>query len=85
MIANAYLWNEQYPEGTPVKVLRDNGEILETVTRSEAWVDEHGIQVIMVKGIAGYYRLDRVTPNNAFTRPAFGSGEAGESLESAGG
>lgn len=63
MTVNAYVWNEQYPEGTPVKVCRDNGEILETVTLSEAWVDENGIQVIMVKGIAGCYRLDRVTPN----------------------
>jgi len=63
MPANAYLWNEQYPEGTPVKVRRDNGEVFKTVTRSEAWVDVNGIQVIMVKGIAGYYRLDCVTPN----------------------
>jgi hypothetical protein len=59
--ANAYLWNEKYPEGTQVTVRRDSGEILETVTRSEAWVDENGIPVILVKGISGYYKLDRVT------------------------
>lgn len=84
MPANAYLWNEQHPEGTPVKVRRDNGEILETVTRSEAWVDENGIQVIMVKGIAGYYRLDRVTPNIACTGQVAGAGKSdGESTPSA--
>jgi len=53
-------WNERYPEGTPVTVTRDNGEQFETVTRSEAGYAENGIAVIMVKGIAGYYRLDRV-------------------------
>ena len=32
-------WNEKYPEGTPVIVTRDNGEKLETVTRSVAWIN----------------------------------------------
>jgi len=53
-------WNERYPEGTPVTVTRDNGEQFETVTRSEAGYAENDMAVIMVKGIAGYYRLDRV-------------------------
>lgn len=53
-------WNERYPEGTPVTVTRDNGEQFETITRSEAGYAENDMAVIMVKGIAGYYRLDRV-------------------------
>ncbi len=53
-------WNERYPEGTPVTVTRDNGEQFGTVTRSEAGYAENDMAVIMVKGIAGYYRLDRV-------------------------
>ncbi len=52
-------WNEKYPEGTPVTVTRDNGETLETVTRSVAW-SMCGSAVVMVKGISGCYSLERV-------------------------
>ncbi|GEM_PF-6003409 len=60
-------WNRKHEVGTPVKVRRDNGEVLETVTRSEAWHLDSGVAVIMVKGISGCYRLDRITPNTAST------------------
>lgn len=53
-------WNKQNPVGTPVVVLRDNGERLETFTRSEAWVLANGQAVVQVKGISGCYALDRV-------------------------
>ena len=55
-------WNEKYPEGTPVIVTRDNGDKLETVTRSVAW-SLCGTAVVMVKGISGGYALERVAPN----------------------
>jgi hypothetical protein len=56
-------WNQNYPVGTPVIVTRDNGEKLETVTRSEAWQLGSGQAVISVKGISGCYSLHRVAPN----------------------
>jgi len=49
-----------HPEGTPVTVIKDDGTILATVTRSVPWV-LCGTAVIMVRGIAGAYALDRVT------------------------
>jgi hypothetical protein len=52
----------QMPIGTPVVVIRDNGEALSTKTRSEPWQTHGGIWVVMVEGIAGFYRLDRVRP-----------------------
>jgi hypothetical protein len=60
---NAKTWNEKYPIGTAVIVRRDNGDELHTTTRSEAWELGHGTPVIKVQGIAGGYRLDRVTPD----------------------
>lgn len=53
-------WNEENPEGTPVTLKRDNGVIEHTVTRSYAYVCESGYAVIFLKGIIGYYLLDRV-------------------------
>lgn len=58
----ASYWNSNYPIGQPVTVRRDNGETLETVTRSEAWTFDGIHAVIQVKGISGCYMLDRVTP-----------------------
>jgi hypothetical protein len=62
MVVNA--WNEKYPEGTPVIVTRDNGEKLETVTRSVAW-SMCSSAVVSVKGISGCYSLERCAPNIA--------------------
>jgi hypothetical protein len=59
-------WNEKYPEGTRVIVTRDNGDKLETVTRSVAW-SMCGTPVVSVKGISGCYALERVAPNTACT------------------
>lgn len=65
-------WNFSHPVGTRVLVKRDRGEVLETVTRSEAWAlggsgrRPGHTAVVMVEGIAGAYLLDRVT---AFPSP----------------
>ena len=56
------IWNAHYPEGTPVFVVRDTGDILETTTRSIAWLIPSGSVLVSVKGIAGGYRLSRVIP-----------------------
>jgi hypothetical protein len=55
-------WNRTHVNGRAVTVRHDNGQTLKTVTRSEAFVCNAGEPVISVKGIAGYYLLDRVTP-----------------------
>jgi hypothetical protein len=46
------------PIGTRVRVHRDNGETLETVTRSAPW-HIGGRLVVQVKGIAGCYMAER--------------------------
>lgn len=52
-------FNNFVPVGTPVEVTRDSGEVLQTKTRSVAWL--LGTQgVVQVEGIAGCYLLDRV-------------------------
>jgi len=56
-IASAQAW----PLGTAVVVTKDNGERVETCTRSEPWLLGGHTWVIMVDGIAGGYALDRVT------------------------
>lgn len=48
--------------GTPVRVRRDNGDVLETVTRSEPWLMGGHSWMVMVEGIAGGYALHRVDP-----------------------
>lgn len=55
-------WNEMYPVGTPVKVRKDDKSIMDTHTRSEAWL-VCGVPVVMVRGITGGYDLERVTPD----------------------
>jgi hypothetical protein len=56
------VWNEQYPPGTPVKLVKDFGDIVLTKTRSEAWVISSGNAMVYVDGIAGGYKLSRVIP-----------------------
>lgn len=53
-------WNRDHSVGTDVDVTLDNGEILTTRTRSEAWVLDSGDAVILVEGIRGGYLLSRV-------------------------
>ena len=55
-------WNRLYPEGTPVMVVRDKGDVLETTTRSVAWLTPSGSVLVQAKGIAGGYSLSRVIP-----------------------
>lgn len=55
-------WNNTTPIGAKVWLKRDDGNIEETVTRSEAYVCDSGYAVIFLEGVRGYYLLSRVTP-----------------------
>lgn len=48
--------------GSTVRVKKDNGEIVETTTRSRAEVLSGHSAVIWLDGISGCYLLDRVRP-----------------------
>lgn len=54
-------WNRLNAEGTKVNVEKDDGSVLETVTRSQAWLMGEHTAVVLVDGIAGGYMLERVT------------------------
>ena len=53
-------WNENYKKGQSVILTKDDGSMIQTETRSEAW-DMCGTSVVMVKGISGGYDLDRIS------------------------
>jgi hypothetical protein len=62
-------WNTANPVGTPVTLKRDNGQTVETKTRSEAYVSHAGYPVVFLEGVTGYYLLDRVTPRSQEIAP----------------
>jgi len=54
------LWNEKYSEGQRVSLMKDDGEIIITKTRSSAWVMGCSA-VALFEGIRGSYLLSRAT------------------------
>lgn len=51
---------KEAPAGTAVLVVKDNGDVVRTVTRSAVQpLNEHR-NVVFLDGIAGYYAADRV-------------------------
>ncbi len=54
-------WNAAQPVGSKVWLTKDDGQRIETTTRSEAYVCDAGYPVIFLEGVRGYYLLDRVT------------------------
>lgn len=58
------LWNSKYPVGTKVQVRRlvGDGEFVETVTTSEAYVLSGHSPVVMLKGISGCFALTHCSP-----------------------
>lgn len=52
--------DQRTPVGTRVLVVRDNGDVLLTRTRSDAWTLGHGQVVVSVHGISGGYAIERV-------------------------
>jgi len=53
-------WNSQHKIGDKVIVLKDDGNQVETVTRSEAFVLSGHTAMISLVGISGCYLLERV-------------------------
>lgn len=53
-------WNEEHPIGTPVTLRKSDDSILETKTRSEAWILGHGQIVVSVEGLTGGWEIERV-------------------------
>lgn len=53
------VWNEQVEIGTPVIVVKDDGERVETHTLSKASIVSNH-PVIWLYGVRGYYLLERV-------------------------
>ena len=53
-------WNSSNPSGTPVEMRKDTGELVKTVTRSEAWLLGGHTAVVMVDGVSGGYLLNRM-------------------------
>lgn len=62
-------WNENYPGGTPVYVVKDLGEVVETRTRSIAWMAGDAHAMVLVDGISGGYILARVVPQTPVPPP----------------
>lgn len=55
-------WNLKHPIGAGVVVTKDQGERVETVTTSEAYVMGGHSAVIHLRDISGCYALGRVKP-----------------------
>jgi len=53
-------WNNRYPAGTAVTYTLDDGRMIDTVTRSEAWRLADGSAVILIKGQSGAVAFERV-------------------------
>lgn len=53
-------WNAFHPPGSPCFVRMDDGQEIETRTRSQAWTLASGHPVVLLEGRTGAFRLDRV-------------------------
>lgn len=54
-------WNLKHPVGTPVKLRKDSGDVIETKTRYPAYISDSGHAVCFFEGVSGYYMIDRAT------------------------
>ena len=55
-------WNLKHPIGTPVRVTKDNGTVVETVTISKASMLGGHTPVVWLRDISGAYLLSRCKP-----------------------
>lgn len=58
----AEVWNAEHRPGIDVEYRLDDGAVKRTKTTSEAWMLSGHTAVILLAGVSGCYRLDRVTP-----------------------
>lgn len=63
------IFNTLYPVGTEVFLPKDNGDVLETATRSPAQVLSGHSAVIWLENVTGCYALERVRPKPNAGRP----------------
>ena len=56
------VWNKKFPSGTLGFLTKDDGTVIPTKTRSEAWLTGDGTAIVKVDGIAGGYLLSRFKP-----------------------
>lgn len=59
--ATATEWNSLYKAGQPVTIQLGTGELIDTVTISDAFVTS-GVHVVMTRYKRGTYALGRITP-----------------------
>jgi hypothetical protein len=55
-------WNERHTIGTPVTLRKDDGTLVDTMTKSAAQVLSGHTAVIWLEGVSGCYALERVSP-----------------------
>jgi hypothetical protein len=55
-------WNGKYPVGTPVKLRKNDGTSVKTVTRSKAELLGGHTAVVWLEGVVGCYCLTHVRP-----------------------
>lgn len=53
-------WNDIFKPGHPCLLRLDNGQEVQTKTRSQAWLLGHGMAVVSVEGKSGGWDIDRV-------------------------
>jgi len=59
---SVFMWNRSTPGGSPITYEDDLGNLVDTETRSPAWVLPNGIPVVQVKGRSGSFILYRCRP-----------------------
>ena len=59
---NAIEFNKRYPVGHLGFLHRDNGEVVPTAVRQEAFETGNGDPVAFFDGVSGYYKIDRFKP-----------------------
>ncbi len=63
-------WNSQYPTGTPVIFVQDDGSLKTTMTISFSWIDENDDAVIYLEGMKGRFSLSRIIPISTINQTA---------------
>lgn len=59
------LFNNSYPYGSSVYLLKDGGTIVHTFIVSEAWAVAPNSILVRVLGVSGGYAIDRIFPDRA--------------------
>lgn len=77
-------WNAAHQPGAAVAVTKDDGTVVETVTRSHAALLGGHTAVVWLKGVRGCYALDRVRPAPSLLSIRAAKGPDGKRVEKVG-